>query len=155
MVGKLSRIDLIATPAQAAQIAATLPSNLRIALAVGMFLIYNTTLFSVVQRRRVLGILRCVGVTGREIFAMILIEAAIAGAIGSVIGLGLGILLGRLTVGLVTQTINDLYFTVTVQSVDLDSLSLVKGMILGIGAAMIAAAFPAAEAASVPAVTVL
>ncbi len=182
MVGKLSRIDLIATPAQAAQIAATLPSNLRIvpaseqantvtqltaafqlnltafsllALAVGMFLIYNTTLFSVVQRRRVLGILRCVGVTGREIFAMILIEAAMAGAIGSVIGLGLGILLGRLTVGLVTQTINDLYFSVTVQSVDLDSLSLIKGLMLGIGAAVIAAAFPAAEAASVPAVTVL
>ncbi len=182
MVGKLSRIDLIATPAQAAQIAATLPSNLRIApaseqantvtqltaafqlnltafsllaLTVGMFLIYNTTLFSVVQRRRVLGILRCVGVTGREIFAMILIEAAIAGAIGSVIGLGLGILLGRLTVGLVTQTINDLYFTVTVRGVDVDTLSLVKGMILGIGAAVLAAALPASEAASVPAVTVL
>jgi putative ABC transport system permease protein len=182
MVGRLSRIDLIATPAQAAQIAATLPSNLRVvpaseqantvtqltaafqlnltafsllALAVGMFLIYNTTLFSVVQRRRVLGILRCVGVTGREIFAMILIEAAIAGAIGSVIGLGLGILLGRVTVGLVTQTINDLYFSVTVQSVDVDSLSLIKGLILGIGAAVLAAALPASEAASVPAVTVL
>ena len=182
MVGRLSRIDLIATPAQAAQIAATLPSSLRVvpaseqantvvqlaaafqlnltafsllALVVGMFLIYNTTLFSVVQRRRVLGILRCVGVTGREIFAMILIEAAIAGAIGSVIGLGLGILLGRLTVGLVTQTINDLYFSVTVRGVDVDTLSLIKGMILGVGAAVIAAALPAAEAASVPAVTVL
>ncbi len=182
MIGKLSRIDLIATPAQAAQIAAALPNDLRLvpaseqantvtqltaafqlnltafsllALAVGMFLIYNTTLFSVVQRRRVLGILRCVGVTGREIFAMILIEAAIAGAIGGVIGLGLGILLGRLTVGLVTQTINDLYFSVTVQSVDLDSFSLIKGMLLGIGAAVLAAALPAFEAASVPAITVL
>ncbi len=182
MIGKLSRIDLIATPAQAAQIAATLPSNLRLApaseqantvtqltaafqlnlaafsllaLAVGMFLIYNTTLFSVVQRRRVLGILRCIGVTGREIFAMILIEAAIAGAIGGVIGLGLGILLGRLTVGLVTQTINDLYFSVTVRGVDVDTFSLIKGMLLGIGAAMLAAALPAYEAASVPAITVL
>lgn len=182
MIGKLSRIDLIATPAQAAQIAATLPSNLRLApaseqantvtqltaafqlnlaafsllaLAVGMFLIYNTTLFSVVQRRRVLGILRCVGVTGREIFAMILIEAAVAGTIGSVIGLGLGILLGRLTVGLVTQTINDLYFSVTVRGVDVDTFSLIKGMLLGIGAAMLAAALPAYEAASVPAITVL
>ncbi len=182
MIGKLSHIDLIATPAQAAQIAAALPDGLRLvpaseqantvtqltaafqlnltafsllALAVGMFLIYNTTLFSVVQRRRVLGILRCVGVTGREIFAMILIEAAIAGAIGGVIGLGLGILLGRLTVGLVTQTINDLYFSVTVRGVDVDALSLVKGMVLGIGAAVLAAALPAYEAASVPAVTVL
>jgi len=182
MVGKLSRIDLIATPAEAQQIAATLPGNLRLApaseqadtvtqltaafqlnltafsllaLAVGMFLIYNTTLFSVMQRRRVLGILRCIGVTGREIFAMILLEAALAGALGGAIGLGLGILLGRLTVGLVTQTINDLYFSVTVRGVDVDTLSLVKGMLLGIGAAASAAALPAYEAARVPAITVL
>lgn len=182
MIGKLSRIDLIATPAEAQALAATLPSNLRLvpaseqantvtqltaafqlnltafsllALVVGMFLIYNTTLFSVMQRRRVLGILRCLGVTGREIFAMILIEAAIAGAIGSVVGLGLGILLGRLTVGLVTQTINDLYFSVTVRGVDADTVSLIKGMLLGIGAAVSAAALPAAEASNVPAITVL
>ncbi len=182
MTGQLARIDVIATDAEARAIAARLPDGLRVvpaseqantvtqltaafqlnltafsllALAVGMFLIYNTTLFSVVQRRRVLGILRCVGVTGREIFGMILIEAALSGAIGAVIGIGLGILLGRLTVGLVTQTINDLYFSVTVRGVEVDALSIVKGIALGISAAVIAAALPAAEAASVPAVTVL
>ena len=182
MNGRLSRIDLIATPEQANAIAAALPPDLRLvpaseqantvtqltaafqlnltafsllALVVGMFLIYNTTLFSVVQRRRVLGILRCLGVTGREIFAMILIESAVGAAIGSVIGLGLGILLGRVTVGLVTQTINDLYFSVTVRGVDVDPLTLIKAMLLGIGAALLAATLPAAEAASVPAVTVL
>ena len=182
MQGKLSRIDLIATTEQANAIAATLPGSLRLvpaseqantvtqltaafqlnltafsllALAVGMFLIYNTTLFSVVQRRRTLGILRCVGVTGQQIFAMILIEAAISGAIGAVIGIGLGIVLGRITVALVTQTINDLYFSVTVRGVDIDWQSMVKGMVLGAGAAVIAAALPAAEAANVPAVTVL
>jgi putative ABC transport system permease protein len=182
MQGRLSRIDLIATPEQAQAIAAQLPGDLRLvpaseqantvtqltaafqlnltafsllALLVGMFLIYNTTLFSVVQRRRVLGILRCLGVTGQEIFALVLIDSTAAAAIGTIIGLGLGILLGRITVGLVTQTINDLYFSVTVKSVDIDSLSLVKGLALGIGAAMVAAALPAAEAAGVPAVTVL
>ncbi|MBI4787124.1 MAG: ABC transporter permease [Chloroflexi bacterium] len=182
MTGRLSRIDLIATPQQAQQIAAALPADLRLvpaseqantvtqltaafqlnltafsllALVVGMFLIYNTTLFAVVQRRRILGILRCLGVTGREIFVLILLESAIGATIGSLLGLGLGILLGRLTVGLVTQTINDLYFSVTVRGVDVDPLTLVKGMLLGIAAALLAAALPAAEAASVPAVTVL
>jgi putative ABC transport system permease protein len=86
---------------------------------------------------------------------MILIEAAVGGAIGSVLGLGLGILLGRLTVGLITQTINDLYFSVSVRSVDVDLFSLAKGMLLGMGAAVSASALPAAEAANVPAVTVL
>ncbi len=180
--GRLSHIDLIATDDQAKAIAAALPSGLRVvpaseqantvtqltaafqlnltafsllALVVGMFLIYNTTLFSVVQRRRVLGILRCVGVTGRQIFGMILIEAAVGGAIGAVIGLGLGLLLARLTVGLVTQTINDLYFSVTVSSVEVDWQTLVKGLLLGIGSAVVAAALPASEAANVPAITVL
>jgi putative ABC transport system permease protein len=83
------------------------------------------------------------------------IAAGVLGAIGAVIGIGLGILLGRLTVGLVTQTINDLYFSVTVRGVEVDALSIVKGIALGISAAVIAAALPAAEAASVPAVTVL
>lgn len=179
---RVTRIDLIATDAEAKTIAAKLSDGLRVvaaseqantvtqltaafqlnltafsllALAVGMFLIYNTTLFSVVQRRRVLGILRCVGVTGRQIFGMILIEAAIRGVIGSIIGIGLGILLGRLTVGLVTQTINDLYFAVTVRGVDVDPFSIVKGMLLGVLSALIAASLPAAEAANVPAITVL
>lgn len=67
----------------------------------------------------------------------------------------MGILLGRLTVGLVTQTINELYSSVTVRGIDVEPFSLIKGMILGIGAAMLAAALPAYEAASVPAVTVL
>ncbi len=180
--GKLTRIDLIATDTEIKSLAAKLPNGLRIvpasqqaetvtqltaafqlnltafsllALAVGMFLIYNTTLFSVVQRRRILGILRCIGVTGRQIFALILIEAAISGIIGSLIGIGLGILLGRLTVALVTQTINDLYFAVTVRGVDVDAFSIVKGILLGVLSALVAAAVPAAEAANVPAITVL
>lgn len=180
--GKLTRIDLIATPEQASAIAAALPQGVRLAraseqadtitqltsafqlnltafsllaLAVGMFLIYNTVMFSVVQRRRMLGIMRCLGVTGREIFGLILTEAAILGLIGSLLGLLLGILLGRLTVALVTQTINDLYFTLTVSDVSIEPLSLVKGLLLGIFSALLAAALPAYEASSVPAITVL
>ncbi len=180
--GKLTRIDLIATDAEAEALQRTLPSGLRVAraseqadtvaqltaafqlnltafsllaLTVGMFLIYNTIMFSVVQRRRMLGILRCVGVTGREIFFLILGEAALLGLLGSLLGIGLGILLGRLTVALVTQTINDLYFTLTVSAVDLDAASLLKGLALGIFSALLAAALPAYEASSVPAVAVL
>lgn len=185
--GKLTRIDLIATPEQAAAIGARLAANpttagLRVAraseqgetvtqltaafqlnltafsllaLAVGMFLIYNTVMFSVVQRRRMLGILRCVGVTGRDIFALIMTEALVLGLIGSALGLVLGILLGRLTVALVTQTINDLYFTLTVSDVAIEPFSLLKGMLLGGLSALLAAALPAYEASAIPAITVL
>ena len=122
-----------------------------LALVVGLFLIYNTMTFSVVQRRALFGTLRCLGVTRREIFALVVSEALIVGALGATLGLGLGILLGRGAVEAVTQTISDLYFVVTVQEVQIPASSLIKGALLGILATVVVAAPPAWEAASVPA----
>ncbi len=53
--------------------------------------------------------------------------AAVVGAVGVALGLGLGILLGQGAVRLVTQTINDLYFVVTVRGVAIPPQSLIKG----------------------------
>ena len=86
-----------------------------LALVVGMFLIYNSMTFSVIQRRPLFGTLRCLGVTRGEIARMVLSEAVIVGAVGSALGLALGVLLGQGAVRLVTQTINDLYYVVTVR----------------------------------------
>ncbi|NJM41924.1 MAG: FtsX-like permease family protein [Anaerolineae bacterium] len=121
-----------------------------LALVVGMFLIYNTITFSVVQRRPMIGTLRCLGVTKAEIFRMILTETLLLGAIGGVLGVGLGIVLGRGAVGLVTQTINDLYYVVNVREIAIDPLTLLKGFVLGLVAALIAALAPAYEATSIP-----
>ena len=121
-----------------------------LALIVGSFLIYNTISFSVVQRRPVLGTLRCLGVTRREIFGLVLTEALVLSALGAAIGLGLGVGLGRFLIGLVTQSINDLFFTLTVQSVAVPPWTLYKGFVAGLGAGFLAALFPALEATSVP-----
>jgi putative ABC transport system permease protein len=122
-----------------------------LALVVGLFLIYNTMTFSVVQRRPLFGTLRALGVTRREVFTLVVSEAVLVGALGAVLGLGLGILMGRGAVQAVTQTINDLYFVVTVQEIEIPVSSLIKGALLGILATVLAAAPPAWEAASVPA----
>jgi len=92
-----------------------------------MFLIYNTVTFSVVQRRPMIGTLRALGVTRRQIFAMILSEAALLSAVGAIFGIGAGIIMGRLAVIVVTQTISNLYFTVTVRSVSIPLVLLLKG----------------------------
>ena len=42
-----------------------------------MFLIYNTLTFSVVQRRPLLGSLRSLGVTRREVMGLVLAEAGL------------------------------------------------------------------------------
>lgn len=121
-----------------------------LALVVGMFLIYNTMTFSVVQRRPMFGILRCLGVTRREVFLLVLSEAFVVGILGAGAGLLLGVAMGQGAVRMVTQTINDLYFVVTVRGVQVAISSLTKGALLGIGATVLAATFPAWEAASAP-----
>lgn len=117
-----------------------------LALVVGMFLIYNTVTFSVVQRRPLFGVLRCLGTTPRQLFTLIMGETAILGILGSFLGMGLGIVLARSIVGLITQTINDFYFVVSVQQVAIPPVLLVKGMLIGISSALLAALVPAIEA---------
>jgi putative ABC transport system permease protein len=179
-VGKLSHIDLIIPKddtADLSAIAALLPADARLqtvsarsgaieqmtsafrtnltalsllALVVGMFLIYNTMTFSVVQRRPLFGTLRCLGVTRGEVARLILGEAVLMGLLGSALGIGLGVLLGQGAVRLVTQTINDLYFVVTVRGIVIPPESLVKGALAGLLSTVASAAVPAWEAASVP-----
>jgi putative ABC transport system permease protein len=177
-LGKLDRIDLILKDdGSAGRISASLPQGVRLspvgaragtveqmtaafrvnlsalslmALIVGLFLIYNTMTFSVVQRRPLFGTLRCLGVTRREVFALVAGEALIVGMLGGLLGVSLGVVMGQGAVRMVTQTINDLYFAVTVSGVEVPTTSLVKGFVLSVLATVATAAIPAWEAASVP-----
>ncbi|MEZ4640753.1 MAG: ABC transporter permease [Caldilineaceae bacterium] len=179
-VGRLDRIDLLIPEGDTAtldRIESILPPSARIvrpaarsgtveemtaafrlnltalsllALVVGMFLIYNTVTFSVIQRRPVIGTLRALGMTRREIFSMILVESLLLGFLGTLAGLGLGIVLGRGAVQAVTQTVNDLFFVVAVRDVSIPVWTLVKGVVSGLAAALVAALVPAYEATSVP-----
>jgi putative ABC transport system permease protein len=117
-----------------------------LALLVGVFLIYNTMTFAIVQRRDILGYMRTLGVTKREIFKLVLIEAAIIGLISTVLGLFAGVLLGQSLLHLVTRTINDLYFVITVSDLHVSFWSIVKGILIGVVATMVAAFIPAREA---------
>ncbi|MBI2205459.1 MAG: ABC transporter permease [Candidatus Rokubacteria bacterium] len=119
-----------------------------LALFVGGFLVYNTMLFSVVQRRPLIGTLRALGVTRREIFVLVLGEAAAVGSVATLLGLPIGVLLAHGMVHLVTRTINDLYFVVTVRDVAIVPLALAKAVALGLGGTVLAALAPAIEAAS-------
>jgi putative ABC transport system permease protein len=179
-VGRLDRIDLILPDGalgRAAALAPILPPGAQIlrsstrtqtseemtqafrlnlnalsllALVCGVFLIYNTMVFSVVQRRTLIGTLRALGVTRGQIFALVLAEAAIVALAGTAAGLGVGVLLARELVRLVTQTINDLYFVVSVRELAVPVAVLVKGAVIGIGATLVAALAPALEATNAP-----
>ena len=117
-----------------------------LALIVGMFLIYNTMTFSVVQRRQLIGTLRVVGVTRREIFRLVVAEAGLLCLLGTAAGLALGVVLAEALVRLVTRTITDLYFVLSVRELTISGLGLLKGLGLGLGASLVAALAPAVEA---------
>jgi putative ABC transport system permease protein len=106
--------------------------------------------FSVVQRRALLGTLRALGVTRGEVFTVVVGEAVLVGAAGTVLGLALGIILADGFLALITRTINDLYFAVTVRDVSVDPASLLKATALGLAASAVAAALPALEATGIP-----
>ena len=120
-----------------------------LALLVSAFLIYNTMKFFVVRRRELIGALRTLGVTRAQVFRIILGEAFVIGAIGTLCGLVLGVGLGQGLVRLVTRTINDMYFVVTVREPILTPMALVKGLTLGVGVTLLVALAPAREAAGV------
>lgn len=126
-----------------------------LALVFGVFLIYNSATFSVVQRRGLFGALRSLGVTRREILSLVMLESLLVGAAGTALGTVLGVGLARQLLGLVTRTINDLYFVTTVRDLDVTPAALAGSVVLGLGA-VLAGALPAAiEASMSPPRTVL
>ena len=181
----ISRIDLIfeeTDTAKLVRLASSLPESIRIqksntrsetgkqmtesfrinltamsllALIVGMFLIYNTMTFSVVQRQKLIGLLRSIGVTRGEIFRLIMLEALTIGLIGTILGIAAGIILGNGIISLVTKTINDMYFVLQVREITITPLSIIKGLVLGISATLISAYKPASDATKVPPRTAL
>ncbi|KAA0210598.1 MAG: FtsX-like permease family protein [Ignavibacteriaceae bacterium] len=182
MNNRLSRIDLILSDDEIATVRSYLPpgallkaSDIRsgstfemlsafdlnikamsfLALIVGIFLVYNTATFSVVQRRRLIGLYRTLGVTKFEVFSIIIRESVILGIAGTVLGLMAGVFMGKELVKIVVQSINDLYFVVNVTDTDISTEIIIKGILLGLGASVIASLKPAKEASDSPAGNVL
>jgi putative ABC transport system permease protein len=154
-IGTIDRIDLVLAPEDASVLAEALPPGLRLvasaqrsetlrqmtrafhtnltamsllAMLVGGFIIYNTMTFAVLQRRSLLGSLRTLGCTRAQLFELVLSEAMLFALAGALLGLALGILTGWGLVQLVTRTINDIYFTLTVRELFITPLSVVKGI---------------------------
>jgi putative ABC transport system permease protein len=121
-----------------------------LALTVGLFLIYGTMSFAVVQRRWTLGVLRALGLTRRALVGYVLVEALALGACATAVGLLLGHALATGLVELVLRTIGDLYFGAAVTAVAPSPEIYVRGAVLGVAGTLLAGAKPALDAARAP-----
>jgi putative ABC transport system permease protein len=126
-----------------------------LSLLVGMFLIYNTMTFLVMQRRRLIGSYRLLGVTRQQVFKLIIGEALLLAIVGTLVGIALGIALGQGLLYLISGTINAVYFRIDTASLMVTPLQISKGILLVISATLLAVLPPAFEATHLSAVKIL
>ena len=126
-----------------------------VSLLVGMFLIYNTVSASVVRRRHEIGTLRSLGTSRNEVRALFLAEAVVFGIIGVVVGIGGGLLLARVLVGTVSETISVLYVLLNVREVAAAPWMFASAAVLGLASVVVAAWLPARAAANMEPVRAL
>lgn len=117
-----------------------------LALLVGVFLIYATMSFAVLQRRTLFGIYRALGLRRRQLLGAVLLEALALGGIATLLGIALGSGLARGLVDLMLRAIGNLYFSTAVQAVAASPRIYVEGLIMGLAMSLVAAALPAIEA---------
>ncbi len=116
-----------------------------LALFVGVFLVYNTAMFTVISRRRDAGILRSLGATRFEIFFAFLSEILILGLIGGALGGGIGYLLTKLLTELIGSSISNLYFFLRPEPVAWSIWIPMVGILLGCGASLLGGIIPLVE----------
>lgn len=112
-------------------------------LLVAIFVITNTFLISVTQRRRQLGILRALGGTRSQIATLVMTEATAMGIGGTLIGSFLGVTIARY----LNHAMGAIYET-SLPPVELTTGPFIWAAFFGIGMSLLGAAVPAYKAAN-------
>jgi putative ABC transport system permease protein len=110
-------------------------------LLVATFVIANTFLISVAQRRRQLGILRAIGATRGQVATLVLTEAVAMGIGGTILGSLLGIGISHLLTG----TMGSIYDT-KLPPIELTAAPFAWAALFGIGISLAGAMMPALKA---------
>jgi putative ABC transport system permease protein len=126
------------------------------ALIVGLFLIQNTLVVAVAQRRGEIGILRALGATRSQVRTLFLLEGGCVGLAGSLVGALLGAGLSRLTARYVAGTLAGVFGVIGQPARGgVEPLVLAGAIAAGVAWSVLAAVFPAMAAARVDPVRAL
>ena len=120
-----------------------------VALFVGFFLIYNTVSVSVVQRKREIGTLRCLGMRRRDVLMLFMVEALILAVLGSLTGVLAGVLLAQAALFSVGTSVGNLFLQIDLARATLGPREFWLGVASGSGVSVFAALHPAWEATRV------
>lgn len=110
-------------------------------ILVAVFVITNTFLISVTQRRRQLGILRAIGGTRDQIAKLVMSEALVMGVAGTILGSIIGVLIAQY----LNRAMGALYET-TLPPIRLEATPFYLASVFGVGMSLLGAIFPALKA---------
>lgn len=116
-----------------------------ISLFVGMFLVYSSVQASLVRRRKEFGLLRSLGATPRQVFALIMGEVAMLGILGVTFGLPIGYWTAQANVETVSATLSNLYLLEGISNLQMLWWFYPLGALIGLGGAAAGALFPALD----------
>jgi len=106
-----------------------------IAIIVASLGIVNTLTMNVLERVREIGILRAAGMTRRQVWRTVVVEAGVTGLVGAITGVVVGVVVGALMVVLGGGTLQ--------LAVAVPWGTVALALVLGVALAMLAAAYPA------------
>ena len=147
----------ISTPDEAAQRVSNVSRAYRInlnvlalvALFTGAFLVFSLQAQAVVARRTELAFLRISGVTAGELQRLLVIEAIVAGVIGSLFGLALGIALAAIALAALGGDLGSGFFAGAQARLAISPGWTLAFFVLGVAASVAGGWVPAREAARV------
>jgi putative ABC transport system permease protein len=118
-------------------------------LVTAIFIVYSTVSTSLTQRRRILGMLRALGVRRREVITLLAVEAGVLGLIASLIGGMVGVALAHRLVGLIETTMGMIFLSrFDSGPLGIDTVDFLMAIALGTAAAILASLYPAVRAAT-------
>ncbi|MBI1914172.1 MAG: ABC transporter permease [Planctomycetes bacterium] len=109
-----------------------------VSLVGGAFVILNSFLMNLGERRRQLAILRALGTTRRQVTRLLLREAVLLGGVGTVLGMGAGVFLAQSLLGVQEQILG-----VKLPPLQLTAQPFLLALLLGPGMALAATVVPA------------
>lgn len=112
-------------------------------LGVAGFLIFNAFAMSVTQRNQQIGMMRALGATRKQIRTQLLAESVLVGGVGVLVGLGLGPVLGRTILSVMK------YYGAGVGGGSVSALSVVLGVVMGMGISVLSVLIPARRATKI------